>query len=117
MRENLRPGHFVLCSPLHLGRVFDNLLNNATNAISEEGGEIAIRSVRRRNSAVVEIMNTGEISGEEIVRILGGETGGRGLRITNRLVQLMGGRLEMESRDNQTTSRVILPLKLPGTEV
>ena len=117
VRENLQPGLFVLCSPLHLGRVFDNLLNNETNAISKEGGEIAIRSVRRRNSAVVEIMNTGEISGEEIARILGGEIGGRGLRITNRLVQLIGGRLEMESHDNRTTSRVILPLKLPGTEV
>ena len=47
--------------------------------------------------------------GEEIARLLGGETRGRGLRITNRLVQLMGGRLEMESGDNRTTPRVILP--------
>jgi signal transduction histidine kinase len=113
MREKLQPDLFVLCSPLHLGRIFDNLLRNATNAIPREGGEIAIRSVRRRNYAVVEIMNTGEISGEEIRRFLGGETRGRGLRITNRLVQLMGGRLEMESSNNRTTSRVILPLELP----
>ena len=115
VRENLQPDLFVLCYPLHLGRIFDNLLSNATNAISKEGGEIVIKSVRRRNSAVVEIMNTGEISREEIARLLGGETGGRGLRITNRLVQLMGGRLEIESRDNRTTSRVVLPLKVPGT--
>jgi len=115
VRENLQPDLFVLCYPLHLGRIFDNLLSNATNAISKEGGEIAIKSVRRRSSAVVEIMNTGEISREEIARLLGGETGGRGLRITNRLVQLMGGRLEIESRNNRTTSRVILPLKVPGT--
>jgi len=115
VRENLQPDLFVLCYPLHLGRIFDNLLSNATNAISKEGGEIAIKSLRRRSSAVVEIMNTGEISREEIARLLGGETGGRGLRITNRLVQLMGGRLEIESRNNRTTSRVILPLKVPGT--
>ncbi len=115
VRENLQPDLFVLCYPLHLGRIFDNLLSNATNAISKEGGEIVIKSLRRRNSAVVEIMNTGEISREEIARLLGGETGGRGLRITNRLVQLMGGRLEIESRNNRTTSRVILPLKVPGT--
>ena len=115
VREKLQPDLFILCYPLHLGRIFDNLLNNATNAISKEGGEIAIRSVRQRNFAVVEIMNTGEILGEEIARLLGGETGGRGLRITNRLVQLMGGRLEIESRNNRTTSRVILPLKVQGT--
>jgi signal transduction histidine kinase len=113
VREKLQPGLFVLCCPLHLGRVFDNLLNNATNAISKEGGQIAIRSVRRRNSAVVEIANTGEIPREEIARLLDGETSGRGLHITKRLVQLMGGRLEIESRKNRTTSRVILPLKLP----
>ena len=114
VKENLQPGLFVMCYPLHLGRIFDNLLSNATNAISKEGGEIAIKSLGRRDSAVVEITNTGEISGEQIARLLGGETGGRGLRITNRLVQLMGGRLEIESRDNRTTSRVILPLRVPG---
>lgn len=115
VREELQPGLFVLGCPLHLERVFDNLLNNATNAIPKEGGRIAIRSVRRRNSAVVEIVNTGEIPREEIDRLLDGKTRGRGLHITTRLVKLMGGRLEIESRKNRTTSRVILPLKLPGT--
>ncbi len=115
VREKLQPDLFVLCYPLYLGRIFDNLLNNATNAISKEGGEIAIRSLKRRNSAVVEITNTGEIPGEEIDRLLGGEGMGRGLHITNRLVQLIGGRLEIESRDNRTTSRIILPLGMPGT--
>ena len=115
VKEKLQSDLFVMCYPLHLGRVFDNLLSNATNAVPKEGGEIAIKSLRRRNSAVVEITNTGEISGEEIARLLGGETGGRGLRITNRLIQLMGGRLEIESGDNRTTSRVILPLRVPGT--
>ena len=114
VRERLQPDLYVLCFPLHLGRIFDNLLNNATNAISKEGGEIAIRSLKRRNAAVVEITNTGEIPGEEIDRLLGGETKGRGLHITNRLVQLMGGRLEIESRNNRTTSRIIMPLKVPG---
>ncbi|UCD70815.1 MAG: GAF domain-containing sensor histidine kinase [Syntrophobacterales bacterium] len=115
LREELQSDLFVLGCPLHLERIFDNLLNNAANAISKEGGEIAIRSVKRRNSAVVEIANTGEIPGEEIVRLLNGETRGRGLHITKRLVLLMGGRLEIESRNNRTTSRIILPLKLPGT--
>jgi len=115
VREELQPALFVLGCPLHLERIFDNLLNNATNAISKEGGEIAIRSIKRRNSAVVEIANTGEIPSDEIARLLDGETRGRGLDITKRLVQLMGGRLEIESRNNRTTSRIILPLKMPGT--
>jgi len=114
VRERLEPNLFALGCPLHLGRVFDNLLNNATNAIPSDGGEIAIRSVRRQNSVVVEIINTGEIPREEIAGLLGGEASGRGLHITKRLVQLMGGRLEIESRDNRTTSRIILPLKSPG---
>ena len=115
VRGKLQPDLFVLSYPLYLGRIFDNLLNNATNAVAKEGGQIAISSVRRRNSAVVEITNTGEIPREEIARLSVGETIGRGLHITNRLVQLMGGRLEIESRNNQTTSRIILPLKMPGT--
>ena len=114
VREKLQSDLLVLCYPLYLGRVFDNLLNNATNAISQEGGEIAIRSLKRRNSAVVEITNTGEIPSEEIGRLLNGEATGRGLHITNRLVQLMGGRLEIQSGNNRTTSRIIMPLRMAG---
>jgi signal transduction histidine kinase len=115
VREGLQPDLFVLGCRLHLERVFDNLLNNATNAISKEGGEIAISSVRRRNSAVVEITNTGEIPREEISRLLDGETRGRGLHITSRLIRVMGGKLEIESCKNRTTFRVILPLRLRAT--
>jgi signal transduction histidine kinase len=115
VREELQPDLFVLVCRLHLERVFDNLLNNATNAISKEGGEIAISSVRRRNAAVVEITNTGEIPREEISRLLDGETRGRGLHITSRLIRLMGGKLEIESCKNRTTFRVILPLRLRAT--
>jgi len=115
VREKLQPDLFVLCYPLYLGRIFDNLLNNATNALSKEGGEIAISSLKRRSSAIVEITNTGEIAREEIARLLSGEATGRGLHITNRLVQLMGGRLEIESGGNKTTSRIIMPLRMGGT--
>ncbi len=114
VREKLQPDLLVLCYPLYLGRIFDNLLNNATNALSKEGGEIAIRSLKRRNSAIVEITNTGEIAREEIPRLLNSEATGRGLHITNRLVQLMGGRLEIESGNNRTTSRIIMPLRMGG---
>ncbi len=115
VRKELQPNLFVLGCRLHLERVFDNLLNNATNAISKEGGQLTISSVRRRNSAVVKITNTGEIPREEIARLLDGETSGRGLHITSRLVKLMGGRLQIASRKNLTTSRITFPLRVPGT--
>jgi signal transduction histidine kinase len=60
--------------------------------------------------AVAEITNTGEISEEEKERCLSGETRGRGLHITTRLVKHMGGKIKIESQDGRTTFRVELPL-------
>ena len=37
----------VRCFPLHLDRILDNLLSNATNAIPEEGGELSIQSYQK----------------------------------------------------------------------
>jgi two-component sensor histidine kinase len=100
---------WIRCFPLHLERVFDNLLNNASQAIPE-GGELAIRSCQKSMWAVAEITNTGEISEKEKERCLSGESRGRGLHITTRLVKHMGGKIEIESRDGRTTFRVELPL-------
>jgi signal transduction histidine kinase len=100
---------WIRCVPLHLERVFDNLLNNASHA-TPEGGELAIRSYPESMWAVAEITNTGEISEEEKERCLSGETRGRGLHITTRLVKHMGGKIKIESQDGRTTFRVELPL-------
>jgi signal transduction histidine kinase len=100
---------WIRCFPLHLERVFDNLLNNASHAIPE-GGELAIRCYPKDMWAVAEITNTGEISEEERERCLLGESQGRGLHITTRLVKHMGGKIDIESRDGRTTFRVELPL-------
>jgi len=104
---------WVRCCPLHIERVFDNLLNNASYA-TPEGGELSIRSYQKSSSAVAEITNTGEISEEERERCLQGEGRGRGLHITTRLIKHMGGRMEIESREGKTTFRVELPLANPG---
>ena len=100
----------IRCFPLHIERILDNLLNNATNAIPKEGGELSIRSYRKDSWAVAEIMNTGEIREEDRDRYLLGEGKGRGLHIATRLVKRMGGKMELEAKEGQTTFRVMFPL-------
>jgi len=101
---------WIRCFPLHIERVLDNLLNNAFNAIPEEGGELCIRSYRRDGWAVAEITNTGKIREEDRDRFLMGDGKGRGLHITTRFVKRMGGKMEVESEEYRTTFRVMLPL-------
>jgi len=101
---------YIRCHPLHIERVLDNLLNNASNAIPERGGSLSIRSYEREGWAVAEISNTGRISEEDKERYLQDEGKGRGLHITTRLVKRMGGRMELESGEDQTTFRVMFPL-------
>ena len=101
---------WIQCFPLHIERVLDNLLNNASNAIPEQGGELSIRSYRKDLWAVAEITNTGEIQEEDKDRYLLGDGKGRGLHITTRLIKRMGGRMELEVRKGQTTFRVMFPL-------
>jgi signal transduction histidine kinase len=100
----------VRCFPLHLDRVLDNLLGNAGEAVPEEGGELSIRSYPQDSWGVAEIVNTGRISEEDRDRLLLGESTGRGLDITVRLIKHMGGKLDLELRGDRTIFRVSLPL-------
>ena len=100
----------IRCSPLMLARVFDNLLNNASKAIPEGGGQLRIRSYRLNSWAVAEISNTGEIPPGDQERYLQGEGKGRGLHITGRLVKRMGGQIELESQKGMTAFRVLFPV-------
>jgi signal transduction histidine kinase len=101
---------WIRCFPLHIERIFDNLLNNATNAIPEEGGSLSIRAYPKEAWAVAEITNSGEIPEGDIDRYLLGESRGRGMHITTRLIKRMGGKMDLESGGGQTTSRVMFPL-------
>jgi signal transduction histidine kinase len=107
--RDLKTMLWIRCYPLHIERVFDNLLSNATYAIPEKGGSLIIKTYPMDQWAVAEISNTGKISEAGREQILGGETTGRGLHITNRLVKIMGGRIELEAEDNRTTFRVYIP--------
>jgi hypothetical protein len=109
VEEGLQSPLWVRCYGLHLERIFDNLLNNASGA-TPDGGELSIRSYQRSVWAVAEITNLGQISPEEKERCLLGEGRGRGLHITLRLIKHMGGKLGVESKDGWTTFLVELPL-------
>ena len=106
----LEPGLKVYCYPMHLERVFDNLLNNATKAIPLKGGILSIKTYREDGWACAEIRNTGKISEEDRLKLVEGEGGGRGLYITHRIVRLLGGKIETQTQGNQTVFVVRLPL-------
>lgn len=104
--ENL----WVRCYPLHLERVLDNLLNNATNAIPAMGGSLWIKTFRdQEGKACVQIQNTGRIPEEDRQKLLDGQGRGRGLHITHRIVRLLRGQIEVEVDDNTTTFIIRLP--------
>jgi signal transduction histidine kinase len=101
---------WIRCSALHIERILDNLLNNASNAIPEEGGELSVRSYRKNGWAVAEITNTGQIPVEDKDRYLLGDGKGRGIHITTRLIKRMRGKMEVATEGNQTTFRVLFRL-------
>jgi len=116
-RENIRLEVKGLESPLPVRgnllmveRIMDNLLNNASKAIPETGGELQIRSFLKEPWAVAEIANTGEIPAQDRDRYLQGEGKGRGLHITTRLVKRLGGQIELEGQNGMTVFRVLFPL-------
>ncbi len=96
---------------LHIERVLDNVLNNATNAIPLQGGILAIRSFEEGKWACVEITNTGQISEEERRRLIQGEGRGRGLYIIHRIIQSLKGKIDIRVGRDTTTLIVRLPLQ------
>lgn len=109
-QQSLESPLWVKCIPIQIDRVLDNLLNNASKAIPDEGGELIIRSYKEGKWAVAEIINTGEISDIDKDLYLLGNGRGRGLHITTRLVKMMKGKMEMEVLGGKTIFRVMLPI-------
>ncbi len=106
----------VRCYPIHLERVFDNLLNNATKAVPLKGGMLSIQTYADADWACAEISNTGNISEEDRMKILEGEGEGRGLYITHRIIRLLKGRIEIKGESGTTTLVVRMPLCRDGDQ-
>jgi signal transduction histidine kinase len=102
----------VRCYSIHLERILDNLLNNATKAIPMQGGELSISSYEDGNWACVEIANSGQISEEDRLKLLEGEGGGRGIYITHRIVRLLKGQIEVKVGEKSTKIVVRFPKAL-----
>jgi signal transduction histidine kinase len=104
---------YVQCYPLHVERVLDNLLNNATNAIPLKGGVLSMRTYLENEWACVEITNSGLMPEEERRRLMQGEGRGRGMYITYRIVRLLRGRIDISVERNRTRVTVRLPIASP----
>ncbi|MFC1884725.1 GAF domain-containing protein [Thermodesulfobacteriota bacterium] len=100
----------VKCYRIHIERIFDNLLNNSTKAIPFKGGTLSITTYSDGGWACAEISNTGEISQEVRSELLEGGAEGRGLYITQRIVRLLKGNLEIKGGKGMTTIVVKFPL-------
>ena len=100
----------VRCYALHVERIFDNLLNNATKAIPLKGGVLSVRTFKDGDWACASIRNTGQISEQDRLKILEGEGEGRGLYIIHRIMRLLKGKIDILGGEGATTFIVSLPL-------
>jgi signal transduction histidine kinase len=104
-----------------LNQVWTNLIDNAVDAMREQGkGTLTIRTSRHKDDAVVEVVDTGPGISTEVQRRMfepffttkeAGEGSGLGLDIARRIVKVRHkGEIRFESRPGETTFEVRLPL-------
>ena len=121
-------GARALVDPSHLGRVLDNLIGNAVKFT--EKGAVAVRVRADRSRVWVEVSDTGPgIEAGFLPRIFGEfeqattgerrrfEGSGLGLAITKRLVEAMGGVIEVETVVGRGSSFTVGFARLPEDRI
>lgn len=101
---------YIKCFPLHIERVMDNILNNATNAIPLHGGSLAVNTYEDGDWACVEVANSGAIPDKERLRLMEGRVQGRGFYITHRITRLLRGKIDIKAGEDTTTVTLRLPI-------
>lgn len=117
--QDLEPVPRILCLPGYLQQVFLNLMENSAQSLSS-GGEIRVRSRIQDNEIRISIHDNGHgIPAEVLPRIFEpffttrdvGQGTGLGLTVARDIVQVHGGRIEVESREGSgTTVTIYLPV-------
>jgi two-component system NtrC family sensor kinase len=96
-------------------QVIQNLINNAVDAIGEEG-KITLASRRAGNEVKITVSDTGKgMAPEELEKIFlpffttkqAGKGTGLGLAISLNIVESMGGRIDVQSMPGAGTSFII----------
>lgn len=119
---NLEPNVGIICDPLKMERVFDNLIRNAVN-YSREDSEIRISLEWLPEGIKLELQNAGKtIPAEKLERIFEqffrmdsartSSTGGSGLglAISKEIIEAHGGTISAKSENESITFTVTLPL-------
>jgi signal transduction histidine kinase len=97
-----------------------NLISNASEAISEDGGQIILTTEAQGSCVIMKVRDTGSgISAEDKKKVFepffttkGGKGTGLGLSISYGIIQDHGGSIEVESElGDGTTFTVSLPVK------
>jgi len=118
---NLEPNVEIICDPLKMERVFDNLIRNAVN-YSRGDSEIRISLEKLPDGAKLELQNYGKtIPAEKLERIFeqffrmdaarNSSTGGSGLglAISKEIVEAHGGTISAKSENQSITFTLTLP--------
>ena len=109
----------IMGDPNQLKQVFLNIMKNAVDSLSDNEGEITIRTARNHTQAVIEIADTGHgIPPEVLPRIFEPffttkrEKGtGLGLPISYRIIAAHKGKIEVKNKtDRGTVFRIFLPV-------
>ena len=98
---------FVAADPARIAQALDNLL---ANAVEHGSGEVAVRATVRASGLRIAVSDGGP---KPVALRRRGPQGGHGLAVARRIARAHDGRLELSSRDGETTASLELPI-VPG---